>query len=484
MSDQSARLGLPYVRAGQLQKHVTVNEALTRLDALVQTAIQSRSLSTPPPMAEEGQLFVIGGTPAGGWSGFAAGQLVIADIGGWRAVVPVVGQMAVIVDEQTSVVWSGSAWTPLGDWLGALSISGLGIGTSPDANNPFSARVNKALWAAVPTGEGGDGDMRFTFNKQAAGHTASMLFQSNWQGRAELGLTGDDDLRLKVSNDGSQWSEALRVDRSNGRLWFPKGATRREVSVMTASGTLSIPDWARWIEGICIGAGGGGGAGEAGTSGVRRGGGGGGAGGFSRAVWSVDHLGGSLTVTVGSAGAAGASGHGGAGGASSIETYGNAILRAGGGSGGQRGGAGGAGGMGEMPANSGASNAADGRADTAVVVCGLSAGAGGAGGGLSASNEVFTGSAGSAGGLALVTASAGSGGNGAAGQAGQTSPLPNISYLGGGGGGGGARSGGAGHAGGSGALYGAGGGGGGAGTSAGGQGGAGAAGLVILTVVG
>ncbi len=99
MSDQSARLGLPYVRAGQLQKHVTVNEALTRLDALVQTAIQSRSLNTPPAMAEEGQLFIVAATPAGGWSGFVAGQLVVADIGGWRAVAPVVGQMAVIVDE-------------------------------------------------------------------------------------------------------------------------------------------------------------------------------------------------------------------------------------------------------------------------------------------------------------------------------------------------------------------------------------------------
>ena len=30
--DHSARLGLPYLAAGQMQKHVTLNEALTRLD--------------------------------------------------------------------------------------------------------------------------------------------------------------------------------------------------------------------------------------------------------------------------------------------------------------------------------------------------------------------------------------------------------------------------------------------------------------------
>ncbi|RZJ39922.1 MAG: DUF2793 domain-containing protein, partial [Brevundimonas sp.] len=35
--DHSARLCLPYLAAAQMQKHVTLNEALTRLDALVQT---------------------------------------------------------------------------------------------------------------------------------------------------------------------------------------------------------------------------------------------------------------------------------------------------------------------------------------------------------------------------------------------------------------------------------------------------------------
>ena len=46
MSDTSARLGLPYLAAGQMQKHVTLNEALTRLDGLVQCSVTSRSLVT------------------------------------------------------------------------------------------------------------------------------------------------------------------------------------------------------------------------------------------------------------------------------------------------------------------------------------------------------------------------------------------------------------------------------------------------------
>ena len=46
--DQTARLGLPYLAAGQMQKHVTLNEALTRLDVLAQTAVISRSRASSP----------------------------------------------------------------------------------------------------------------------------------------------------------------------------------------------------------------------------------------------------------------------------------------------------------------------------------------------------------------------------------------------------------------------------------------------------
>lgn len=45
---QSPNLALPYLAAGQAQKHVTVNEALRLLDALVQAAVESAALSAPP----------------------------------------------------------------------------------------------------------------------------------------------------------------------------------------------------------------------------------------------------------------------------------------------------------------------------------------------------------------------------------------------------------------------------------------------------
>ena len=64
--DQSARLGLPYLAAGQMQKHVTLNEALTRLDALVQLRVESLAIADPPGEPEDGRIYIL---PVGGGTG-------------------------------------------------------------------------------------------------------------------------------------------------------------------------------------------------------------------------------------------------------------------------------------------------------------------------------------------------------------------------------------------------------------------------------
>ncbi len=50
MSQSSSLLALPYIQAAQAQKHVTHNEALRILDAVVQLSVAGIS-NTPPPRA-------------------------------------------------------------------------------------------------------------------------------------------------------------------------------------------------------------------------------------------------------------------------------------------------------------------------------------------------------------------------------------------------------------------------------------------------
>ncbi|WP_018263709.1 DUF2793 domain-containing protein [Methylobacterium sp. WSM2598] len=228
MSEATPNLALPLLAAAQAQKHVTHNEALMGLDTLVQLAVLDKDLLAPPASAAEGDRYLLAGAnPTGAWAGWA-GRVVRYQDGRWLSFIPRPGWLAYVVDEGDLYTYAaapagaagpagGGAWVGFRSSLSALqNLARLGIGTTADAANPFAAKLNKALWAALPAAEGGSGDLRYTLTKEAAGNTLSLLLQSGWSGRAELGLTGDDDLHLKVSGDGATWTEALRVDRATG----------------------------------------------------------------------------------------------------------------------------------------------------------------------------------------------------------------------------------------------------------------------------
>lgn len=493
MSDDfTARLNLPYLAAGQMQKHVTLNTALTRLDALLQTAVVSATTAVQPSAPFDGDLYILPtGAEGAAWSGQPAGALMRFEAGGWSRVSTPTGQIALVLDAAVLVVREADGWAPLGRRLGEVQgLSRLGLGTTADAANPLAVKTNAALFTARASDEGGDGDLRLTLNKTAPGDVLSLLFQSGYGGRAELGLVGDDDLSLKVSADGSTWRRVFGVDRAAGRILFDQGATRRETTVFEADGVYTPPDWARWIEAICVGGGGGGGSGMAGPAGtVRFGGGGGGAGGLTEGRWAVADLGGALTIGVGAGGApaaavAGVGAAGSAGGETILRLDGAVILRAGGGLGGSGGtavsGLGAAGGPGRRLGNPGGdSRTGSAAADGGEAVCSEGSGGGGGGGALGVDDTARSGGSGGAGGWAARRVD-----GGASGAAGQASPAAGLSWAGGGGGGGDASATGAGAAGGAGARFGAGGGGGGAGLTLSGPGGAGGGGVVRITAVG
>lgn len=234
MADTTPSLALPLIAAGQAQKHVTHNEALALLDALVQLAVLDKDRTAPPPDPGEGDRYLIAApNPSGAWAGWS-GRLVRFQDGAWLSFRPRAGWLAWVADEADLYAFTGTAWRPFGSTLRSLNdLSRLGIGTGADADNPFAAKLNKALWTARTTGEGGSGDLRYTLNKQAPGNVLSLLMQSDWSGRAEIGLNGDDDLRVKVSPDGSAWFEALRVARASGDVAFPGRITVAGVTPLT-----------------------------------------------------------------------------------------------------------------------------------------------------------------------------------------------------------------------------------------------------------
>ena len=214
--DATANLSLPVIAPAQAQKHVTHNEALRALDAVVQLAVIDRDLTAPPGGAADGDRYIVASAATGAWAG-QEGRIAAFQDGAWAFYRPGEGWLAFVADETLLCYWTGTAWADVAGAITTLqNLALLGLGTTADAANPFSAKLNKALWTARPAAEGGDGDLRYTFNKEGEADVLSLLMQSNWSGRAELGLVGDDDLSVRVSPDGAAWTEILRGDRAAG----------------------------------------------------------------------------------------------------------------------------------------------------------------------------------------------------------------------------------------------------------------------------
>ena len=105
----TTKLKLPELTASQSQKHVTHNEALFFLDALVQLSVIDRGLSAPPGSPALGDVYIVGGAPTGSWIG-KTNQVTAYDGAGWIFFPPVEGWKAWVNDENATVVWTGSAW--------------------------------------------------------------------------------------------------------------------------------------------------------------------------------------------------------------------------------------------------------------------------------------------------------------------------------------------------------------------------------------
>lgn len=298
--DSTPNLALPYIMPAQAQKHVTHNEALRALDAIVHLAVQDKDLSTPPPSPAAGARYIVGASPSGAWAGHANDIAAWQDEA-WAFYTPVAGWLAWVHDESQLYLFSGGGWTaapagsgsalvPKGAWSVSETYSvgdlveheGYPFVSNIDSNvgnEPDDAPASTAAWTyfAIVVGSGGGGggggdgtfdsvginatadatnrlavasaaslfhhdgdDHRLKINKANTSDTASLIFQSDFSGRAEFGLPGSDDFQVKVSANGATWHTAMAVAQQTGKVSFP------QTNLLTDFAISLLPDSGRF----------------------------------------------------------------------------------------------------------------------------------------------------------------------------------------------------------------------------------------------
>ncbi len=183
MPDQTSNLALPYLAAGQAQKHVTVNEALRRLDATVQLSVVSAATTVEPGSPSDGAVYIVpSGKTGTHWASFANWSLGYYRDGAWEQITPHEGWLAFAKDTDKLLYYTGSAWTEL-----------------------IATRVAKA-------GDIMTGQLNFTLN--GGTHPAALTSATAF---SEVGRDGGTRLNSAVSAGSIVWQAA----RCNNALASP-----------------------------------------------------------------------------------------------------------------------------------------------------------------------------------------------------------------------------------------------------------------------
>ena len=259
--ENTTNLKMPLLVSNQSQKEITHNEALIIIDNILQNGVIDKDLTTPPSSPNTNDIYIVGASATGTWSG-KDNQLAFYD-NGWRFIEAREGFTFWVNDENKLYSFDGSNWIEtLSTLLPSQNLNGLsdvsvssanqydilqhngtnfvntkevqnlslvGINTTANSTNKLSVKSDSVLF------DNATDDSRVKVNKSSSSDTASHLFQSNYSGRAEFGLIGDDNFTLKVSSDGTNWNNSFVVDKATGNIDFKANITNNGNSIYTSS---------------------------------------------------------------------------------------------------------------------------------------------------------------------------------------------------------------------------------------------------------
>lgn len=213
MPDTTPILALPLILPSQAQKHVTHNEALAQLDLVVQLAVISRTLTTAPALPTLGDRHIVAAGATGAWVG-QSGRIALFGEAGWQFTEALPGWQAHVLTEAQTAVFDGLTWKTQSE--GPLTVTRLGISATADATNRLAVTAPATLLSHAGAGH------QLKLNKALASDTASLLFQTGFSGRAEMGTAGSDDFVVKVSADGASFATALTTAAATGEVTLPQ----------------------------------------------------------------------------------------------------------------------------------------------------------------------------------------------------------------------------------------------------------------------
>ena len=208
MTSNTANLQLPFLAVGQAQKHVTVNDSLRKLDAMVQLSVVSATTTTEPGAPADGEVWIVpSGKTGTHWASFTNWALAYWRDGAWEQLTPREGWRAYVKDTDLYLHYTGSAW--------ALFAPG----------KVLTLSATDVLVGRSTSGAGAAEEIACTAAGRAliAGVAASNQRTTLGLGTAAVQNTGTSGANVPLLNGANTWSGS-QAFTSGGELFATTGS--------------------------------------------------------------------------------------------------------------------------------------------------------------------------------------------------------------------------------------------------------------------
>jgi hypothetical protein len=252
MSDQSSNLGLSFLQPAQAQKHVTVNESLLRLEALIQLGVTSATTAVQPSSPIDGSVYILpAGKTGSAWGAMTDGALAYWPDGAWEQITPKEGWIGFIRDTDLFVHFTGAAWSPMTGPLGAARLDAAQIFRARQTiTNDASAPETPVRDAVLHLNRNTGGTLRITFDALAGANAFSFRRTNGSRGARSSLYAGETNGSLQGrgwSSDTCAHELQANIDFVASENWSASGrgmlinffATEAENTARTAVCTMT-----------------------------------------------------------------------------------------------------------------------------------------------------------------------------------------------------------------------------------------------------
>ena len=217
------RLALGELSSAQSQKHVTVNEALIKIDALVNCRFVSMALTAPPDSPADGAAYLVGASATGAWSGYD-GKIAYCIDGAWHFYAPFDGLVAYNAADGGTYVYSGAVWLSFPTQsivVGFVVNDGsAGTGVGPVLLAPRAATISRCVVAVKKSASGTaltfdvtkNGTSIFSEAQTVAAGTEADTVATFSLSSGQISVAKDDKFKLNITSGSSDWAFTLQVE--------------------------------------------------------------------------------------------------------------------------------------------------------------------------------------------------------------------------------------------------------------------------------